>query len=280
MASVTVYLIGPPVLHPADIKDLLQAAIIGQLGREFRGFTIREMRGPVQFKSFWILESGVRHARRRPGLQSVDLWCVVCVWPPASLDQSPWSIIVYDSEKERGNPPLIDAVIYDSDRRTSFRAMPAGTIPVYGVQDNPYDAVIADMQRPPNSSKDKHWLACYVMMSRARSLDGFLVLRPAMHEELSVRPPQYRPDELRRMEQLGFESIPELIQYIDSSSYDVPAACRRSLEPEAVVEESRRVKELRGSSTACDLPMPQKRPRRKTPFPAGASTWLLSSFTT
>ena len=92
MASATVYLIGPPVLHPADIKDLLQAAIIGQLGREFRGFTIREMRGPVQFKSFWILESGVRHARRRPGLQSVDLWCVVCVWPPPSLDQSPRSV--------------------------------------------------------------------------------------------------------------------------------------------------------------------------------------------
>ncbi len=48
------------------------------------------------------------------------------------------------------------------------------------------------------------------------------------------------------------------------------------------MEESRRVKELRGSSTACDLPMPQKRPRRKTLFPAGAgaSTWLFSSLTT
>ncbi len=71
-----------------------------------------------------------------------------------------------------------------SVRRTSFRAMPADTITVYGAQGNTYDAVIADMQRPPNLSKDKHWLACYVMMSRARSLEGFLIAKHMLCESL------------------------------------------------------------------------------------------------
>ena len=49
MASATVYLVGPPVQDAADIKDLLQAVIPRQLGREFKDFVIREMRGPVPF---------------------------------------------------------------------------------------------------------------------------------------------------------------------------------------------------------------------------------------
>ena len=96
MASVNVYLVGPPVRHSSDIKDLLRAVIINQLGHGFRDFAIREMRGPVPFRSSWILEGGARPVKRRPGLQCVDLWCVVCVWPPPFLDQPPWSVIVPD----------------------------------------------------------------------------------------------------------------------------------------------------------------------------------------
>ena len=91
MASATVYLVGPPVQDAADIRDLLQAVIPRQLGREFKDFVIREMRGPVPFKSSWILESGVRHAKRRPGLQCVDLWCVVRVWHLSGVVQV-WTV--------------------------------------------------------------------------------------------------------------------------------------------------------------------------------------------
>ena len=111
MASVNVYLVGPPVRHSSDIKDLLKAMIIDKLGHGFRDFAIREMRGPVPFRSSWILESGVRHVKRRPGLHCVDLWCVVCVWPPPYLDQPPWSVIVQDSERDGRHAPSFETFL-------------------------------------------------------------------------------------------------------------------------------------------------------------------------
>ena len=81
---------------------------------------------------------------------------------------------------------------------------PADTRIVYGAQGETFDAVVADMQRPPRMDRDTYWLACYVMISRARSLDGFLVLRPAVLKELSRLPPQYLLDEIDRL--LSLES--------------------------------------------------------------------------
>eukprot|EP00973_Karenia_brevis_P042554 5892242-Karenia_brevis.AAC.1 len=89
--------------------------------------------------------------------------------------------------------------------------MPADTITVYAAQGSTYDAVVADMQRPPNLELAKYWLACYVVLSRARSLEGFLVLRPATRTELSARPPQYLLDELDRLLQLEEKSLIELV---------------------------------------------------------------------
>ena len=91
MASATVYLVGSPVQDAADIRDLLQAVIPRQLGRKFKDFVIRKMRGPASFTSSWILESGVRPAERRPGLQGVDPWCVVCVWHLSGVVQV-WTV--------------------------------------------------------------------------------------------------------------------------------------------------------------------------------------------
>ena len=103
---------------------------------------------------------------------------------------------------------------YISIRRTTFKLMPADTITVYTAQGGTYDAVVADMQRPPNLGAAKHWLACYVMLSRAKHIDGFLVLRPATRKELEARPPQYFLDELRRLEELEELSLPRLLAYI------------------------------------------------------------------
>ena len=85
---------------------------------------------------------------------------------------------------------------YVSVRRTTFAIMPAETVIVYTAQGRSERAVIADMQRPPNLDGARHWLACYVMVSRATALEGFLVLRPATRAELSARPPQVLLDEL------------------------------------------------------------------------------------
>ena len=49
------------------------------------------------------------------------------------------------------------------------------------------------------------------MLSRARSLEGFLVLRPALRKDLSMRPPKYLKDELDRLLQLEEASLQELL---------------------------------------------------------------------
>ena len=49
---------------------------------------------------------------------------------------------------------------YVSVRRTGFFLTPADTFTVYASQGGTYDAVIADMQRPPSLPPTLHWLAC------------------------------------------------------------------------------------------------------------------------
>ena len=84
-------------------------------------------------------------------------------------------------------------------KRTGFLVAPADTRIVYAAQGETFEAVVADMQRPPRMDYDTHWLACYVMLSRATSVDGFLVLRPACLKELSRPPPQYLVEEIDRL---------------------------------------------------------------------------------
>ena len=86
-----------------------------------------------------------------------------------------------------------------SVRRTTFQVLPADTIIVYGAQGGTFDAVIVDMERPPNMDADTHWLACYVMLSRPRSLEGLLILRRAAREELGRPPPAFLLRELERL---------------------------------------------------------------------------------
>ena len=100
---------------------------------------------------------------------------------------------------------------------------------VYAAQGSTFEAVIADMQRPPNFDSAKHWLACYVMLSRAKSLEGFLVLRPATRQELSAKPPQYLLDELARLEALEHKTVEELVAYLDSLPISVPDDIRTTI---------------------------------------------------
>ena len=81
-------------------------------------------------------------------------------------------------------------------------------------------------QKPPNLDPSKHWLACYVMLSRAESLDGFLLARPATRNELCTRPPKYLLDELARLEKLEETSLPELLKYIDTLALPTPTTIR------------------------------------------------------
>jgi hypothetical protein len=103
---------------------------------------------------------------------------------------------------------------YVKVRRTTFKVMPADTITVYNAQGGTFPVVVADMERPRNLPAPQHWLACYVMLSRATDLNGFLVLRAATRKELESRPPQYLLDEIQRLLDLEAQSLPELLDYI------------------------------------------------------------------
>ena len=135
---------------------------------------------------------------------------------------------------------------YISVRRTSFLVTPADTVTVYAAQGGTYDAVIVDMQRPPNLDLAKHWLACYVMLSRARSFGGFLVLRPATRKELSTRPPKYLLEELERLLKLEKTSHKDLVDYIESLSMVVPAVIHDLLDVAAATKQVQQVNEVRG----------------------------------
>ena len=161
---------------------------------------------------------------------------------------------------------------YFSVRRTSFLVMPADTLTVYAAQGSTFDAVIADMQRPPNLDHAKHWLACYVMLSRARSIEGFLLLRPAAKKELENRPPQYLLDELARLSSLERSSTHELRDYLASLPIDVPEEVLDLLADDAIENERARVATIRklevpSSFSRASSDIPRRRIVGKRPPP-------------
>ena len=101
------------------------------------------------------------------------------------------------------------------------------------------------MQRPKNLAAAKHWLACYVMISRAIDVDGFLVLRPATRKEVETRPPQYLLDELRRLEELEEQSLPRLLEYIQNLPTELPQIVQDVIAPDAVQKETMKVTSAR-----------------------------------
>ena len=135
--------------------------------------------------------------------------------------------------------PLSDGFL--SVRRTSFAVEPADSMTVYAAQGSTFDAVIADMERPPHMDLGRHWLACYVMLSRARTLEGLLILRPARREDLSARPPQYLLDELERLEKVEAASLEELRDYIRSLPTQIPPVVSDLLQDDAPLREAERI---------------------------------------
>ena len=101
---------------------------------------------------------------------------------------------------------------YVQVRRTQFSVLPADTRIVYAAQGDKFKACMLDMWRPPRMSLDTFWLACYVMLSRATSLDGLLIMRLAKYEELSRPAPQFILDEIDRLLELEAQSTTALLK--------------------------------------------------------------------
>jgi len=84
-------------------------------------------------------------------------------------------------------------------RRTHFQVVPADSRIVYAAQGEGFDAYVADLARPPKMSKEIHWLANYVMLSRATSLDAVLITRLCTREELTIGAPEFLKKEVDRL---------------------------------------------------------------------------------
>ncbi len=108
---------------------------------------------------------------------------------------------------------------------------------VWGAQGESWNAVIADMAKPPKMSLDLHWLACYVMISRARTLDGLLLLRLATQEELNHGAPSDLRAEVDRLLHLENESTTSLSDYVNALPCSVPQEIKDLFLPNAPAEQ-------------------------------------------
>ena len=139
-------------------------------------------------------------------------------------------------------------------RRTTFAVLCADSLTVYQAQGESFDAVIADMERPPKMDADTHWLACYVMLSRARTVDGLLILRPAKRAELSRRPPSYLVREIDRLLDLEKGTTERLHAYISSLPRGlVPDAVLTLFVPNAEAKQLAHVESVRGGRVQQDV---------------------------
>ena len=87
-------------------------------------------------------------------------------------------------------------------RRTHFKVVPADSRIVYAAQGEGFEAVVLDLARPPRMDAGVHWLAIYVMLSRATTLEGVLLLRMCERADLERAPPKFLLDELDRLAKL------------------------------------------------------------------------------
>jgi len=161
---------------------------------------------------------------------------------------------------------------YIKIRRLQFAVLPAGTKVIHSAQGESYDAVIVDMLRPPHMTADIHWLACYVMISRATSIDGLLILRPALRAQLDRKPPQFLLDEIDRLLALERACTQKMLRYLKTLTGKVPPDILELFASGAEVKEREEVNRARDrkrngtsspvSTTPCK---PSKRPLGSVP---------------
>ena len=131
-------------------------------------------------------------------------------------------------------------------RRVQFSVVPASTRIVYNAQGEGFDAVVADLARPPNMTKPVHFLSCYVMLSRAKTLEGLLILRLASREQLSAGAPQYILDAIDRLLECERETTEMMKQHLLQFQGVLPS------EVLGLFDESAAEKELEEFETAGD----------------------------
>ena len=163
---------------------------------------------------------------------------------------------------------------YINIKRIGFPVAPADSRIDYGSQGESWDAVVGDLARPPQVSLALHWLHIYVILSRARSLEGLLLLRLPSRKDMDTRPPQTLLAEIARLVALESGSAAELHRFLKTLECEIPAYIHALFLPGACEEEKKEVERLRKNQKALEpsAPVtPLRRPRSTLPSSASGS---------
>ena len=109
-----------------------------------------------------------------------------------------------------------------SIRRTAFSILPASVRIVYNAQGESLCPLILDMARPPRMDEYILWLACYVMLSRASSLEDLLILRLPTRAQLSLGAPLHLLDVIERLLQVERQSATLMRRHLQQFKYILP----------------------------------------------------------
>ena len=99
-------------------------------------------------------------------------------------------------------------------KRVQFPVFDASVRIVYSAQGEEFEATVADLAKPHEMLPDVFWLASYVMISRARSLEGLLFTRMCSREALEKGAPPYLLEEIDRLIALEKISRSRLQKYL------------------------------------------------------------------
>ena len=107
-------------------------------------------------------------------------------------------------------------------KRVQFPVTDASVRIVYSAQGDEYDACVVDLAKPHQMSDEVFFLASYVMISRAKSLDGLLITRLCERAALERGAPQYLLDEVDRLLGLERQSNSALKAYLQKVLTTLP----------------------------------------------------------
>ena len=108
-------------------------------------------------------------------------------------------------------------------KRVHFPICDASVRIVYSAQGEEYEACIIDMAKPHQMSDEVFYLASYVMISRAKSLEGLLITRLCEKSALEKGAPQYLLDEVNRLLGLERQSQTALKKYLQKVFTTLPS---------------------------------------------------------
>ena len=138
--------------------------------------------------------------------------------------------------------------------RLQFPLLPASVRTVYAAQGEAWNAVVADLYKPPRMAPQMFWLACYVMLSRARTLKGLLLMRLPEKDELNVGPPAEVLQEMEGLKQVEAKSYKELLQVLEKDAFRIPTGLHETIaEMKGAIETITRLDNAASQKLASDI---------------------------